>query len=128
MSRPQIKHLRLINGAELIANVIKETKEHYILDQPLLIECDKAERQIYLLKYLPFAEEKACNLKKDHVVVCASTHADMTKHYFLSLKLNRNSDRETRKYIREINSMMESTMNTSYYLDMASAPSSNTVH
>ena len=131
---PLVQHIRLINGDEIIAFILEDTKSFLTVDHPLVVVeiMDDQGSSIALQKYLPYAKEKVCRLQRSHIIACTDLHPEIEKYYYLSLRLNRRTEDQTLKSIRQTNHMMEQlligqTLNLS---DKAIhlQPSNNTKH
>lgn len=132
----KILHLRLINGEELISKVIDSNDQHFVLESPLVVEevADDYGKFLVLLRYLPYAQNKQCEIDRRHVLVTTELHPEMEKYYFLSLRTNQRSEQKTLDYIRMANQKIEQALTSSVSspaVDQrveATHPVSNTIH
>ena len=88
-----IQHIRLINGDEIIGDVISVSEKTITIDNPLHVEervNDMGYAGIVLTKYIPFSQYKVCELQKQHVITTTELDPAVQKYYYLSLKINKN--------------------------------------
>lgn len=104
-----IQHLRLINGEEIVGDIIAETDTIVILDNPLQVEERKEESGTVLVlsKYIPFAKNQICELAKSHIITFNELHPELIRYYYNSLKLNESSEMKMIDEISRVNLVME---------------------
>lgn len=138
-----IQHLRLVNGEELVGDIIGETDYSILLDNPLIVEekVDDMGSTLLLTKYIPFAKTKICELSKSHIITYNELHPELIRYYYNSLKLSKDSEKRMVDEIARVNDLMEQvfsgkdtsstkdSFDTSYNLNVSRiSKSSNTVH
>lgn len=109
-----IKHLRLINGDEIIGVVLDENDMFICVDHPLVV-CQQqtdAGAFVVLKKFLPYTKENIINFQRNHVIASADLHQDIINYYYLSLRLSKLSDDITLKTIRNNNMYIEQMLNS----------------
>ena len=105
-----IQHIRLINGDEIIGDIINETDSTVIVDSPMIVEerTDKnGSTGIVLNKFIPFAKENLCVFLKSHII-CSSDLNDVVKRYYYNSLMF--SDKMTSRLIKDlefVNTLME---------------------
>ena len=105
---PNIKHIRLINGEEIIGNIIGQTKTKWIISEPLLV--DQNEDYVVLNSYLPFSDPNQCEISKSHIITMAYLHPEMIRYYYYSLKFVVKKDRIMLQEIHKVNSHMQASL------------------
>jgi hypothetical protein len=109
-----IQHIRLINGDEIIGDIINETEYTMVVDCPMIVEerTDKAgSTGIVLNKFVPFAKQNVCVFLKSHII-CSSDLNDVVKRYYYNSLLfsNKLTDRMIRD-LEFVNTLMETQYN-----------------
>lgn len=107
-----IKHLRLINGDEIIGNVpdIIDPTGDVQITNPLMVQERQTERgtvAIVLLRYIPFANNKTITLQKNHIIATTTLHPSIEKYYINSLDYSEEFEREMIESIDHANRAME---------------------
>lgn len=84
----KIQHVRLVNGDELIGDVIIDDHDAIVISHPLLVDevSNELGDAMVLNHYIPLSENTACKIKKIHVVTMTDLHPIMQEHYELSLQ------------------------------------------
>jgi hypothetical protein len=127
-----IKHIRLINGEEVIAEVLEPLDSQTVcVTNPMLVSeqsTDDGGYQAVLVSYVPFSVSKTIFLKNDHIITISDLHKEMERHYHYSLKLTCIANTRMIKQIAAVNDAMQSALlNTSDNVDQSrlfKAPSS----
>lgn len=107
-----IQHLRLINGEEIVGNIIGETEYSILLDNPLIVEekSDEFGSTLLLTKYIPFSKTKICELSKSHIITFNELHPELIRYYHNSLKFNRDTELRMVDEIARVNEVMEQVL------------------
>jgi len=108
-----IQHMRLINGEEIVADIISETKWTVTVDMPLMIEERKDENgasALIMTKYIPFAVDSKCELSKEHIITFSQLHPELIKYYKNSIVFNGRSEQKIVDEIGRVNLLMEEIM------------------
>lgn len=138
MAEDNIQHLRLVNGEEIVADIIGETEVSIILNNPLIVEekIDELGSTLLLSKYIPFSKTKIMELSKTHIITYNELHPELIRYYYNSLKFNKDSEIRMIDEISRVNDLMEQLVNSKeskgsiedINLNRISKVSSNTVH
>jgi hypothetical protein len=108
-----IKHLRLINGDEIIGDVhnhLDLTVPTVDVENPLMVQERQTERgttAIVLLRYIPFALNKTITLQRSHIIATTELHPSIKKYYHNSLTVNGEFEKDMIASIDQANEMME---------------------
>ena len=108
-----IQHLRLINGEEIIGDILNVTESSVVIDNPLIVDEQSDQygnHALVLTKYIPFAKNKVCEILREHVITMTELHSEMVKYYYLSLKLNVKKEVNMINEIARVNYTMEQMM------------------
>lgn len=108
-----IQHLRLINGEEIVADIISETEWTVTVDTPLMIEERRDESgasALIMTKYIPFSTTNRCELSKDHIITYSALHPELIKYYHNSIVFNGKSTAKIVAEIQRVNALMEEIM------------------
>lgn len=108
-----IQHMRLINGEEIVADILTETEYSVVVDNPMMVEERKDENgsSLILTKYIPFSKNKVCELNKSHIITFNQLHPELIRYYYNSLKFNDKSEMKMVEEITRVNHLMEQIMN-----------------
>ena len=105
-----IKHIRLINGEELLGYLMNETPTELVLSQPLLVEELENEMGIarkVLTNYIRFATgDIECKISKAHVITYNDVHPEVKKYYENSLTFAKDYDEEFLLSLKSANDKM----------------------
>jgi hypothetical protein len=110
MAKQNIQHIRLINGDEIIGDVVNRTETNLTIDHPLVVqerEDQYGQTGLVLVKYLPFAEIDTIMLSMQHVICFSSLHPVIEQYYFNSLKQSDYSSQALIDQLLTINQTME---------------------
>lgn len=104
-----IQHLRLINGEEIVGDIIAETETTIVMDNPLQVEERREEggSSLVLTKYIPFSKTQICELAKSHIITFNELHPELIRYYYNSLKFNHSSEMKMIDEIYRVNLVME---------------------
>lgn len=107
-----IQHLRLINGEEIVGDIIAETDTTIVMDNPLQVEERREESGTVLVlsKYIPFSKNQICELAKSHIITFNELHPELIRYYYNSLKFNQSSEMKMIDEISRVNLVMEEVM------------------
>jgi len=108
-----VQHMRLINGEEIVADIISETEWSVTVDTPLMIEERKDESgasALIMTKYIPFSIDNRCELSKDHIITFSNLHPELIKYYHNSILFNGKSESKIVAEICRVNVLMEEIM------------------
>lgn len=110
----EVVHIRLLNGDELVGQIMDQTKSSLTVRNPLSVEIhdEEAGRVVVLVKYSPYAKIPMITLQKKHILTSQAVHEEMVRHYVLSLRLAGRADRYTVESLRAINKVMEQALMT----------------
>lgn len=127
-----VKHLRLVNNEEVIAEVTKETKESLVLRNPYMVI--ELPETVSLAKYVPFSAEQVVEIKKVHIITITELHEEMVRYYDNTIQIGKNAAEKAMAGLKNINDVMEDyiydkTVSSEVYLQYDDIePSSNTYH
>lgn len=128
----EIKHFRIINTDEIIAEVVKETDTTFVLKKPhIVIELPE---KIILSKYVPFAKEQEIVIKKSHVIADTLLDGEMVRFYFNSVMMGDRASGKALEGLAQVNDMMESYLidgeePSNHFIEMNDPVfTSNTIH
>lgn len=108
-----IQHIRLINGEEIVADIISETEWTITVDTPLMIEERRDESgasALIMTKYIPFSTDNRCELSKEHIITFSQLHPELIKYYKNSIVFNGKSTAKIVAEIGRVNALMEEIM------------------
>ena len=108
-----IQHIRLINGEELIGDVIDYYDNKILVSYPLLVDermSTSGKSAIVLTKYIPFSTTNMCELMNTHVITITDIHEEMVRYYKHSLRFSHVHEENMIKDIQSVNVMMESSL------------------
>lgn len=110
-----VHHLRLINGEEIVGDILGSDKSTITILNPLLIEEKKDESGsvLVLTKYIPFNKVQKCTLQKSHVITLGELHPELERYYSNSLKFSHQTERNMIKEISRVNILMEEALQDS---------------
>ena len=123
-----IRHIRLVNGDEIIgdfiSSFIKNKKEYIRLNQPLIVQ-RADEENIFLITYAPFSKDKEIDFDACHIINVSDVHEEVERYYHNSIICNKKfADIDLIKKIKmtndEIEFQLTSMKNTSVVTDMKS--------
>ena len=126
-----IQHIRLINGDEIIGDVISVSEKTITIDNPLHVEervNDMGYASIVLTKYIPFSQYKVCELQKQHVITTTELDPAIQKYYYLSLKINKNIEKNMIDDINQVNIKMEQALNNAYLYEKDEYSNTHIIH
>ncbi len=104
-----IKHLRLMNGEELISEIYCESNEGFWLINPLYPTSGETGETI-LMRYAPYDKSNHIKINKEHVLMCTDVHQEMRRHYYLSLKVTADYEKHAMEALRGVNDEMERSL------------------
>lgn len=107
-----IQHLRLVNGEEIIGDILFSDDYQVLVDSPLVID-EKVTDQgsaIVLSQYIPYALNSVCNIPKRHIIVMNELNPEIKRYYYNSLKFAIKATEKTIKEIDKINQLMEAAI------------------
>ncbi len=89
----EIRHIRLVNGEELIAEYVDEDEEktQTILFQPMVAKehhSSQSDSTVILSNYIPFSEDQFMSIKNSHIISTCPVKAEFKEFYIHSLKYN----------------------------------------
>lgn len=133
MNNETIMHLRLVNSEEIVADIVDETAESYLVKNPYVVI--EAPECITLQKYVPFSENEVIALKKMHIVTLTALHPEMIRYYRNTMDIGKNSTKMAMVGLQHVNEMMEEFIHDGIMpnsninmIDLKSFPTSNTLH
>lgn len=104
-----IKHLRLMNGDEVITEINNITNEIYLIINPMY-PAESETGDIVLMHWAPYNKTSLIELKNEHVLACTDVHEEMRRLYYLSLKVAANHEKATIDALRRVNNDMEQAL------------------
>jgi len=126
-----IQHIRLINGEELIGDVVDYYDNRILVSQPLLVNervSATGKSAIVLTKYIPFSSSSVCELQNKHVITITDIHEEMVKYYHHSLRFAYVHEENMIKDIQSVNTMMEASLMDMCATGFDTANSSSSFH
>jgi len=125
-----VKHFRLINGEEVLAEIFEENKTNIIVKNPMQVIDNSGS--IVLTKFIPFSKDQLLNFDRFHVITISDLHDEMVRYYNNSILISMNATEKSIEGISKVNDMMEDYIHNSSdpsddFFAMIQ-PSSNTIH
>jgi hypothetical protein len=132
-----VRHFRLINGEEILGELIEETASEVFVKNPhVVVETSSA---IVLSKYVPFSHQQVISLRRDHIITTTELHDEMIRYFKNSIILSKNTADAAIEGLMKVNDMMEEMIYNlplgrdvdplEEFMDLQSThPTSNTVH
>lgn len=127
-----IRHFRIINTEEVIAEVIAETDDTYIVKNPYIVI--ELPNSVSLAKYVPFSADQSIALKKAHIIAATELHEQMVRYYHNTITIGKNTSEKAMEGLAQVNDLMEDFIYngitpSALNLDFESTwHSSNTIH
>lgn len=133
-------HIRLLNGDEILTEIIDTTKttidvnDPYVLDE---VKSSSGQTTIILTKYLLTKDNKnAVRLNRNHIITISEAHEEIERYYQNSRTFNKDIETQKIQEIKRVNDLMEGILNTNQdvivlknvHKDRVIDYSSNTVH
>jgi hypothetical protein len=88
-----VKHIRLINGDEIIGELFKLKKDEVLIKKPMVVSEREDEATkistVVLSKYVLFEEEKAISFRRDHIITLTDVLDEIRSYYYNSLEYNK---------------------------------------
>lgn len=112
-----IQHIRLVNGEELLADILDQYNDKILVSCPLLVtEKTNPTGKVttVLIKYLPFSSNNICEISMDHVITITEIHEEMVRYYHHSLRMANIYQNNMIKEVETVNILMESSMMDSH--------------
>jgi hypothetical protein len=134
----EIRHLRLINGDEVIGKIVNRLEKSILVQNPYMVV--ETSTQVMLSKFVPFSENQTIELKNDHIIACTELHEEMVRYYRNSIMLGKSSSMMALEGLAKVNDAMEQyiyeggtddqtfSMPSKELTEKATHQSSNTVH
>ena len=126
-----IQHIRLINGDEIIGDVLDIYLDKVLISCPLFVTermSTTGKPATVLTKYLPFSSNEMCEISLSHIIVIADIHEEMMKFYFHSLKISNEYEEQMLSQVKEANIRMEASMMDDVAINNGTSSSSNSLH
>ena len=126
-----IQHIRLINGEELIGDVVDYYDNKILVSQPLLVNermSQSGKSAIVLTKYIPFSSSSVCEIQNNHVITITDIHEEMVKYYHHSLRFSYVHEENMIKDIQSVNVMMEASLMDMHASGFDTSNSSSSFH
>lgn len=82
-----IRHFRLINGDELIAEYLGEDngRENHLLYCPMIAR-ENSDGSVVLTRFMPFSDDQAISIQKSHVISISTIRTEFEEYYHNSIK------------------------------------------
>lgn len=132
----EIRHFRMINSEEVIAEIIGETETSYILKNPYMVI--EVSETMTLAKYVPFSANQSVEIQKKHIITKTELHAEMIRYYKNTMTIGKNTAEAAMVGLAGINDAMEEYIyegkvpaSMAHNLDLSTSlthPGSNTFH
>jgi hypothetical protein len=126
-----IQHIRLINGDEIIGDVLDIYLDKVLISCPLIVTermSTTGKPATVLTKYLPFSSNEVCEISLSHIIVIADIHEEMMKFYFHSLRISNEYEEQMLSQVKEANIRMEASMMDDVAINNGTSSSSNSLH
>jgi len=105
-----IQYFKLINGTELIADVIFEDEQFVEVKQPLSVEqvpSEDGRDTILLMPYAPFNQTAYIEISKSHLIAKYAVEPVLENYYKLSAVFTDKHERHLTEEIEQINQRMK---------------------
>ena len=126
-----IQHIRLINGDELIGDVLDVYLDKILISCPLIVTermSSTGKPATILTKYLPFSSNEICEIALSHTITMTDIHEEMKKFYFHSLRISHEYEEQMLSQVKEANIRMEASMMDDVAINNGTSSSSNLLH
>jgi hypothetical protein len=126
-----IQHIRLINGEEIIGDIIDYYDNKLLISCPLVVSekmTPGGKSAIVLTKYMPFATTNICEISTNHIITTTDLHEEMIRYYHHSLRFSFVHEENMIKEIQSVNIMMEASLMDSYSNSIKSNDGSGSLH
>lgn len=105
-----IHHLRLVNGDEIIADVVAINEQHIVVNNPMYVNeqvNSDGKAVVVLTKYIPFCSTDYCEFRRDHILTTVPLNTSMSKYYYNSLFFTESHENKMIYEIEKANALME---------------------
>lgn len=115
VAKSPVKHIRLVNGDELIGELFKLKRDEVLIKKPMVVSEKEDEKTkvstVVLSKYVLFEEEKAISFRRDHIVTLTDVIDEISSYYYNSLEYNRRFvEPLVHAEITKVNEVMETVL------------------
>lgn len=113
--KPNICHIRLINGDEILCEVVKNTAKDVTVRRPMVVS-EKTDAKtkasiITMSRYVMFNGDTDTKIQKPHVVTMTTVLNEFQTYYFNSIEYNsRFVEPQVLDQIAYVNEVMESAL------------------
>lgn len=124
--------IKLLQGIELIGDVVVDTKVKILLDCPMLItekmNMETGYKVTMFDRFIIFSDDNFFHIKKNQILYMLPVNEEVKKYYYHSLKYGENTKNKILGDISSINYNMEQYMLEESFGVSDYVESSNTVH
>lgn len=126
-----IQHIRLINGEEIIGDIVDYYDNKILISCPLVVSeklTPAGKSAVVLTKYIPFSANNICEISNNHVITITDLHEEMIRYYYHSLRFSYVSEENMIKEIQAVNIMMEASLMDTYSNSIKTSDGSDSLH
>lgn len=102
-----IRHIRLLNGDELITVVTGEDEKNIYCENPLFVDAindEDGNQRAVLTNYIKYSDGMPkCTLNKCHVIIAVKVHPEVERYYNNSLIFTKEYDEEFLNNLKNAN-------------------------
>lgn len=105
-----IQHIRLINGEEIIGDIVNQTESTVVVDCPMIVDertDSSGSTGIVLNKFVPFAKDNVCVFLKSHIICRSDLNEVVKRYYYNSLMFSNQFADNIIKDLEIVNNLME---------------------
>lgn len=126
-----IQHIRLINGDEIIGDILDVYENTILISCPLIVSekrTSTGSTSTILTRYLPFSSNDICEISKTHIITITDIHEEMIKFYYHSLRISYEYEEQMIAQVKDANIRMEASMMDDVAISNKTSSSSNSLH
>lgn len=105
-----IQHIRLINGEEIIGDIVSEDDCQIWVEGALAVQSastTSGRSAVVLNKFVPFSNSNLCCLSRQHIICTSELHDVIKQYYHNSLYFSVQSTNSLIEELIEVNTIME---------------------
>lgn len=126
-----ICHIKLTTGHDIICDVVGQLEDQLIVDSPMsLMEAQTSEgvSTLILERFAPYAKENIIQIQRNHIVSITDVYPEISKYYYLSLKLSVGQTEYMIKKVAAVNTLIEQVLTKQILSETDFAVDTNPTH
>jgi hypothetical protein len=126
-----IQHIRLINGEEIIGDILDVYIDKVLISSPLLVTArtnSSGKEATILTRYLPFTTNDVCEISLNHIITMTDIHEEMKRFYYHSLRVANEYEERMISNVKQANMDMESALMDAVAYTNGTSEGSNSLH